>query len=89
MTRENLIRELAQMTAAASPAPDRSLPPHAGLRLREDAGLESLGFIDLIVAIEEQHQIILDPTTSDFERGFQTLGSLADLIISVISSDGA
>ena len=83
MKQDVLIRELATMVAAASSTPTRSVPPEPSLRLREDIGMESLGFIDLIVSIEERYGIILDPVANDFEIGFRTLGGLADLVMAV------
>jgi acyl carrier protein len=83
MTYDALIRELAAMVATASSMPTRPVPLEPSLRLREDAGMESLGFIDLIVSIEERYGIVLDPVANDFEIGLRTLGGLTDLVMAL------
>lgn len=87
MTRDDVIRDLAAMVSVASSAPARRVPLEPSLRLREDAGMESLGFIDLIVSIEERYGIVLDPVANDFEIGFRTLGGLTELVMALIAPE--
>jgi acyl carrier protein len=56
---------------------ERILPEH---RLREDIGLDSLAMIDLLVAIEEEFHIYLDPLEVDLYSAFETVGSLTVLV---------
>lgn len=83
MNRTSVMGELLKIALAASTMPGQVLTPDPSLRLREDVGLESLGFIDLIVALEDRYQIVLDPIADDFDVGLRTLGSLADLVITI------
>ena len=49
-------------------------------RLREDLGLDSLGMVDLMVAIEDKFQIYFDPILMDLEEAFKSIGSITDFV---------
>jgi acyl carrier protein len=49
-------------------------------RLREDAGLDSLGMVDLMVAVEDNLQIYFDPLQMDLNEAFKTIGSITDFV---------
>lgn len=87
MRRDELLAELAGIVAALPETrvlAQNIAPTH---RLREDLGLDSIGMIDLIVAIEERFEIVLDPIVADFETAFETVGSLAEMVGAGISED--
>jgi acyl carrier protein len=50
-------------------------------RLREDIGLDSLGMVDLMVALEDNFQIYFDPIVMDLDEAFTTIGSITDFVI--------
>jgi len=50
-------------------------------RLREDLGLDSLGMVDLMVAIEDTFQIYFDPLLMDLDEAFTSIGSITDFVM--------
>jgi len=50
-------------------------------RLRKDLGLDSLGMVDLMVAIEDAFQIYFDPLLMDLDEAFKSIGSITDFVI--------
>jgi acyl carrier protein len=53
------------------------LPDHS---LREDLELDSLGMVNLQVAIEDEFDIRFDPVETDLTEVFETVESLAEFI---------
>ncbi len=63
--------------------PDITVPP-GGIQqvhtLARDLGVDSKGGVDLIIALEDEFGIFLNPVTHDLESGFETVGSLSELV---------
>ena len=53
--------------------------------LRKDLGLDSLAMVDLMVAIEDSFHIYFDPIHMDLNEAFETIGSITDFVLNLIS----
>ncbi len=84
MSRIQLVDQLAEILSSLPETSIDEKEVTVSSRLREDLGVDSLGMIDLILEIEARYDVVLDPIRHDFFVGFETVGSLADLVIAVM-----
>jgi acyl carrier protein len=72
--------------------PDITVPP-GGIQethtLARDLGVDSKGGVDLIIALEDEFGIFVNPVTHDLEAGFESVGTLSQLVDELVAEADA